>query len=421
MVRKILSQDTTRKIRFRYNSRTSAFLKSFFPKATLMEWNDWRWQQHNRIRDLQALGRILKLTNDEKEAILTNKGQPPLAVTPYYTSLLEENNPTHPLRRTVVPGTAEQIFSDGESEDPLGENDYSPVPGLVHRYPDRVLFLVTDLCFTYCRYCMRSRLVGGRNGTRFTRSRWESALSYIESNRSVRDILLSGGDPLTLPEEALEWLLNRLRRIRHVELIRIGTKAPVVVPQRITPSLARMLKKFHPLWMSIHFVHPEELTPEVNQACERLADAGIPLGSQTVLLSGINDDLKTVKSLFHGLLKIRVKPYYLFQCDPIIGSAHFRTPLRKGLEIIQGLQGHTSGYAVPMFAIEAPGGGGKIPMLPEYVIGREGKDLLLRNFEGKIFRYPDDRDRPDKLFEKRRTIQQGLPRSNPIAVRSLSR
>lgn len=416
-----MSQDRTIRHRFRYNPCTSAVVKKFFGNVTSLEWNDWRWQWLHRIQDIKGLSKILNLTEDEKQAVTFPVRQLPLAITPYYASLLDRENPVHPLRLTVVPTMAEQIVSDGESEDPLGENEHSPTPGLVHRYPDRVLFLVTDLCFTYCRYCMRSRLVGGGNGTRFRRSRWESVLTYIENNRSVRDILLSGGDPLTLPDEALEWLLKRLRRIRHVEFIRIGTKAPVVLPQRITPSLTRMLKRFHPLWMSIHFIHPEELTPQVNRACERLADAGIPLGSQTVLLLGINDDLKTVKSLYHGLLRIRVKPYYLFQCDPISGSAHFRTPLWKGIEIIRGLQGHTSGYAVPTFAIEAPGGGGKIPFLPEYVIGKEGRDILLKNFEGEIYRYPDDGDGTEKRSKKRRAIQQGLLRSNPITVRSLSR
>ncbi len=375
--------------RFRCNARTSAFRKAFFPNVASSEWNDWRWQVRNQIRDFQALRSILNLSEDEEKAITSHKGRLPLAITPYYASLLERDNPTQPLRLTVVPRRAEQILSVGESEDPLGENDHSPVPGLVHRYPDRVLFLVTDHCFTYCRYCMRSRMVGKGKRTPFLRSQWESAISYIENSPSVRDILLSGGDPLTLPEEELEWLLSRLRRISHVEILRIGTKAPVVLPQRITPSLIRMLRKFHPLWMSIHFTHPEELTLEVKQACEQLADAGIPLGSQTVLLSGINDNLETVKVLYHNLLKIRVKPYYLFQCDPMSGTAHFRTPVEKGLEIIRGLQGHTSGYAVPTFAIEGPGGGGKMPLLPEYVIGREGDDLLLRNYAGNIYRYRD--------------------------------
>jgi lysine 2,3-aminomutase len=339
--------------------------------------------------DLQPLRSILNLFEDEEKAITSLRGQLPLAITPYYASLLERDNPIQSLRLTVVPRRAEKIISMGESEDPLGEKNNSPVPGLVHRYPDRVLFLVTDHCFTYCRYCMRSRMVGKGKGTQLSHSHWEGAISYIENSPSVRDILLSGGDPLTLPDGELEWLLKRLHRIRHVEFLRIGTKAPVVLPQRITPSLIRLLRKFHPIWMSIHFTHPEELTLEVKQACEQLVDAGIPLGSQTVLLSGINDNLETMRVLYHNLLKIRVKPYYLFQCDPISGTAHFRTPVEKGLEIIRGLQGHTSGYAVPTFAIEGPGGGGKMPLLPEYVIGRDGDELLLRNYAGKIYRYWD--------------------------------
>jgi len=231
--------------------------------------------------------------------------------------------------------------------------------------------------------------VGTANGAGFDRAQWERAIAYIAGTPSVRDVLLSGGDPLTLSDENLQWLLSRLRRISHVEFLRIGTKVPVVLPQRITPALTRMLKKYHPLWMSIHFTHPDELTPEVGQACARLADAGIPLGSQTVLLAGINDDLETIKGLVHGLLKIRVKPYYLYQCDPILGSAHFRTPVEKGLEIISGLRGYTTGYAVPNYVIDAPGGGGKIPLLPDYVVGRDGDDLLLRNYRGRVYRYPD--------------------------------
>jgi len=316
-------------------------------------------------------------------------GQLPLAITPYYASLLDRNNPLQPLRRSVIPVTAEYLHSAGEAADPLGEDHDSPVPGLVHRYPDRVLFLVTDFCSTYCRYCTRSRMVGHGNGFSANMARWEQALAYIAGTPAVRDVLLSGGDPLTLPDESLQWLLSRLRRIKHVEFVRIGTKAPVVLPQRITPTLTRMLKKYHPLWMSIHVTHPEELTPEVSQACERLADAGIPLGSQTVLLSGINDRVETMKALVHGLLKVRVKPYYLYQCDPILGSAHFRTPVEKGLEIIRGLRGHTTGYAVPTYVIDAPGGGGKIPLLPEYVMGRDGEDLLLKNYDGRAYRYPD--------------------------------
>jgi len=259
----------------------------------------------------------------------------------------------------------------------------------VHRYPDRVLFLVTKFCSTYCRYCTRSRLVGNGVKCRFTISQWERAIAYIEFKHSVRDVLISGGDPLTLPDERLEWLLSRLRRIRHVELLRIGTKVPVVLPQRITPALTRMLKRYHPLWISIHFTHPDELTPEVHGACARLADAGIPLGSQTVLLAGVNDNLDTMKRLMQGLLKIRVRPYYLYQCDPIVGSAHFRTPVKKGIEIIEGLRGHTTGYAVPTYVIDAPGGGGKIPLFSECIVGRDDDDLLLSNYQRRVYRYPD--------------------------------
>lgn len=375
--------------RFRCSPRTAAFRKRFFPEASPTEWNDWRWQLRARIRDIEGLSRILKPSEDEQLAMTYAGHQLPVAITPYYASLLDRNNPFQPIRRTVLPTTGEHLSSPGEAADPLAEDQDSPVPGLVHRYPDRVLFLVTDFCSTYCRYCTRSRMVGHHGGYSTNLARWEDAIAYIERTPTVRDVLLSGGDPLTLSDESLAWLLSRLRQIRHVEFLRIGTKVPVVLPQRITPALTRMLKKFHPLWISIHFTHPEELTPEVSQACERLADAGIPLGSQTVLLSGINDDVPTMKALLHGLLKVRVKPYYLYQCDPILGSSHFRTPVEKGLEIIRGLRGYTTGYAVPTYVIDAPGGGGKIPLLPDYVVGREGNDLILKNFEGNTYRYTD--------------------------------
>jgi lysine 2,3-aminomutase len=287
-----------------------------------------------------------------------------------------------------VPVPAELARSRGEADDPLGEDADSPVPGLVHRYPDRVLFLVTGSCSVYCRYCTRSRAVGGKRDC-FGPSNWEAALGYIASRREVRDVLLSGGDPLTLPGERLEWLLGRLRAIPHVEIVRIGTKVPAVLPQRVTSALTRMLGRHHPLWMSLHFTHPDELTPETVAACARLADSGLPLGSQTVLLRGVNDSLPVLRRLFHGLLRARVRPYYLYQCDPIAGSAHFRTPVRRGLELIRGLRGHTSGYAVPNFVVDAPGGGGKIPLLPDYNAGRDGDDLLLTNWQGRVFRYPD--------------------------------
>ena len=392
--------------RFRCSARTTAFRKHFFPDATPTEWNDWHWQLRHRIRDAHALSNLISLSEDEKKAMSSMAGQLPVAITPYYAGLLDRNNSLQPIRRCVVPVTGEYLHSAGEAADPLGEDHDTPVPGLVHRYPDRVLFLVTDFCSTYCRYCTRSRMVGHGNGFPANMARWEQALAYIEGTPAVRDVLLSGGDPLTLPDESLQWLLSRLRRIKHLEFLRIGTKAPVVLPQRITPALTRMLKKHHPLWMSIHFTHPEELTPETGQACERLADAGIPLGSQTVLLAGINDRVETIKALVHGLLKMRVKPYYLYQCDPILGSAHFRTPVEKGLEIIRGLRGHTTGYAVPTYVIDAPGGGGKIPLLPDYVVGRDGADLLLVNYEGRTYRYPDREEKACPLTLTGLPVQQ---------------
>lgn len=371
------------------SERSKWFRKSFFPQASLSDWNDWRWQLSNRILKPHQLERILKLSPEEKEGLMGAGGSLPMAITPYYASLLDPQDPAHALRRTVVPTMWERKHSPGEAEDPLEEDRDSPVSGLVHRYPDRVLFLVTGFCSTYCRYCTRSRMVGhsGLNG--LEREQLERAISYIQQTHTIRDVLLSGGDALTLPDEVLDWLLGRLYRIPHVEFLRLGTKVPVVLPQRITPSLLRVLRKFHPLWISIHFTHPEELTPEVAQACQRLADAGLPLGSQTVLLKGVNDELGTMRKLFHGLLRFRVKPYYLYQCDPIVGSAHFRTPVSRGLEIIAGLRGHTTGYAVPTYVIDAPGGGGKIPLLPEYLVGRNGDDLLLRNYQGQLYRYPD--------------------------------
>jgi len=373
---------------FDIGPQARAFKDRWYRHITDAEWCDWRWQLKNRITDMETMSRIIELSPEERDA-MAGRTILPLAVTPYYASLLPRQDATHPVRRSVIPVRAERVCSPGEADDPLAEDHDSPIPGLVHRYPDRVLFLVTGFCSTCCRYCTRSRMVGNGKDSGGNPQHWQQVLAYIEATPSVRDVLLSGGDPLTLTDGKLEWLLSMLRRIPHVELVRIGTKAPVVVPQRITPSLVRMLKRYHPLWMSIHFTHPEELTPEVAQACARLADAGIPLGSQTVLLRGINDDVETMKRLVHGLVRIRVRPYYIYQCDPITGSAHFRTSVQTGLDIVRGLRGHTTGYAVPTYVIDAPGGGGKIPLLPDYVVGREGDDLVLRNYEGNIYRYPD--------------------------------
>lgn len=369
-------------------SRTKAFRRAFFPDATDQDWNDWRWQSRHRVRKLEQIERMLVLSDDERQALIQGESMLPVGITPYYMSLLDREDALQPLRRTVIPVTGEFLRTEGEADDPLGEDGHSPVPGLVHRYPDRVLLLALDFCSTYCRYCTRSRVVG--HGELMPQeSRLEKAFEYIRQTPSIRDVLISGGDPLALSEDKLDWILGNLRRIPHLEFIRIGTKMPAVLPQRITPQLTRVLKKYHPLWMSVHFLHGEECTPEAQQACNRLADAGIPLGAQTVLLRGVNDSVEVMKDLIHRLLKMRVRPYYLYQCDPISGSAHFRTSVSKGLEIIEGLRGHTTGYAVPTYVIDAPGGGGKIPLQPNYIVGREGNDLLLRNYEGQVYRYPD--------------------------------
>jgi len=377
-------------LRFPVSSDARAFYRRFYPGTTPSEWNDWRWQMRSRIRSLEELARIFRLSEDEYAAVARHKGSLPVGITPYYASLMGLTDPAEPLRRTHIMTGDEYLRGPGEDDDPLSEDHDTVVPGLVHRYPDRVLFLTTGTCSTYCRYCTRSRLVGNPGGEyQFSTRQWEQALAYLEAHIEIRDVLLSGGDPLTLGDDKLDWLLGRLRAIKHIEFLRIGTKMPVVLPQRVTRGLVRVLKKHHPLWMSLHFTHPTELTREVAESTARLADAGIPLGSQTVLLKGVNDDAATMTSLMHGLLKNRVKPYYLYQCDPIRGSAHFRTGVDKGLEIIRALRGHTTGYATPMFVIDAPGGGGKIQLAPDPVAGREGDFLLLKNFEGKIYKYPD--------------------------------
>lgn len=370
---------------------TRAFRRAFFADVSDREWNDWRWQTRNRVRTLEQMERMLELSADERQALVDGGAMLPVGITPYYMSLLSRTDPHQPLRRTVIPTTSEFHRVTGEADDPLGEDGHSPISGLVHRYPDRVLLLAHDFCSTYCRYCTRSRVVGHGEIVP-NESRLRLAFEYIRQTPTIRDVLISGGDPLTLADERLDWILSNLRAIPHVEFVRIGTKIPAVLPQRITPALVRVLRKHHPLWMSLHYIHPDECTPESSTACARLADAGIPLGSQTVLLKGVNDSVETMKQLVHKLLMMRVRPYYLYQCDPISGSSHFRTSVAKGLEIIEGLRGHTTGYAVPTYVIDAPGGGGKIPLQPTYVAGRDGDDLLLRNYENHTYRYRDPLD-----------------------------
>lgn len=376
--------------RFAISRRSRAFRRAFFPDADDQHWNDWKWQLRNSLRGLDALARVLELSDSERAALQRNRNSLPNAITPYYASLLDRSDAGHPLRRTMVMAMPEFERTPEESIDPLHEDADSPVPGLVHRYPDRVLFLTTGTCPVYCRYCTRSRVVGSQDGTyEFSTSQWQGALDYIARTPVIRDVLLSGGDPLVLSDERLEWLLSRLRKIPHVEFLRIGSKVPVVLPQRVTPALTKMLKKYHPLWMSLHFIHPSELTKEVEQACGRLADAGIPLGSQTPLLKGVNDEVEVCRRLFHGLLRCRVKPYYLYQADLVVGTSHFRTTVNKGLEIIRALRGHTTGYAVPTYAIDVPGGGGKIAVLPDSALPKEDGHVILRNYEDRVFRFPD--------------------------------
>lgn len=373
------------------SDRSRIFLQRFFPNATQKDWNSWQWQIRNSFTRLSELASVIDLDEHEIRPPAGVNDNLPLRITPYYASLLDPGDSKQALRKTVVPVFNELISGPGEASDPLSETGHSPVPNLVHRYPDRVLFLVTGFCAAYCRYCTRSHMVA-KEKCHVGKLAWQPALEYISRHAEVRDVLISGGDALTMPDSHIEYLLSSLRAIPHVEIIRIGTKVPVVLPQRITRALTGILRKYHPLFMSIHFTHPEELTPEVSLACSRLADAGIPLGSQTVLLKGVNDSVPVMRRLMQELLKNRVRPYYLYQCDPILGSAHFRTPVKKGLEIIEGLRGHTSGYAVPNYVIDAPGGGGKIPLLPDYYLGRNGSDVNLRNYEGKTFTYPDVAD-----------------------------
>ncbi len=368
--------------------RFPSYAPGYWPDINPDQWSDWRWQLRNRVTTLSGLEARLNLTTEERGGVLLAGTKLALAVTPHYFNLIERDNPDCPIRRQVIPRIEEGYDSPYDMADPCGEDASMPVPGLVHRYPDRVLFLVTDRCASYCRYCTRSRVVSGV-GEQELHTDFEEAFSYLQKNTQIRDVLLSGGDALLLSDDKLEGILKRLRAIPHIEFLRIGTRVPIFLPQRITPELCAMLKKYHPLWMSVHVNHPRELTAEVRDALGRLADSGIPLGNQSVLLSGVNDDAGTMKELVHKLLQCRVRPYYLYQCDLILGSSHLRTSVSKGIEIIEALRGFTSGYAVPQFVIDAPGGGGKVPVNPGYVLFHDKDKVVLRNFEGRVFEYPE--------------------------------
>ena len=352
------------------------------------QWNDPAWQLRNRIQTLEQLESRLTLTPEERAGTILAGKKLALGITPHFFNLIDKDDPDCPIRRQVVPRIEESVTNPDELTDPCGEDSHMPVPGLVHRYPDRVLLLVTDRCASYCRYCTRSRVVSGA-GEQELSVDLEGAFAYLEKHPEVRDVLLSGGDPLLLSDAKLDSILTRLRKIPSIEFMRIGSRIPIFLPQRITPELVAMLRKHHPLFLSIHTNHPKELTTEVKTGLERLADAGIPLGNQSVLLRGVNDRAEILKELFHKLLLCRARPYYLYQCDLITGSAHLRTTIREGQEIMEQLRGHTTGYAVPTYVVDGPGGGGKIPISPSYIVGMADDRVILKNYRGDVYEYPE--------------------------------
>ena len=353
-----------------------------------LDWEDWHWQLANRIRNKEELSQFIKLTPEEEKGIEKARGRLSMAITPYWAALIDPEDPACPMRRQAVPVHLESVVSPHEMTDPCAEDRDSPAPHLVHRYPDRVLLLATEHCAMYCRHCTRRRLVGERKQEENNAaSRFDAAVEYIKQNRKIRDVLISGGDPFILEDEDIENLIQKIRSISHVEFLRIGTRVPVTLPQRITEKLVNMLKKYSPIWISIHFNHPKEITRRCKIACDMLSDAGIPLGSQSVLLKGINDRPYIMRKLMQELLQIRVRPYYIYQCDPVRGTQHFRTPVAVGINIIEKLRGHTSGYAVPTYVIDGPGGGGKIPVGPNYILSQAKGKYVLRNYKGKIYTY----------------------------------
>ncbi len=358
-----------------------------FTDVPAEKWNDWRWQLSHRLNTVEEIEKILLLNESERRALQTS-GLFRVEVTPYFISLINPDDPDDPIRKQIIPTAAEAVPFTAMMEDSLSEDLHSPVPGLVHRYPDRVLMLVTTQCASYCRYCTRSRIVGDPAAT-FNRQEFEMQIDYLKRTPQVRDVLLSGGDPLVLAPKILDELLGRLREIPHIEIVRIGSRVPVFLPMRVTPEFTDMLQKYHPLWLNIHVNHPNEISLELAEACDKLSRAGIPLGNQSVLLAGVNDCVHLQRDLVQKLVRIRVRPYYLYQCDLVEGAGHFRTPVAKGIEIIEGLRGHTSGYAVPQYIVDAPGGGGKIPVMPNYLISMSDHKIIVRNYEGYVTTYEE--------------------------------
>ncbi len=371
-------------------SQSPTKLRSPWRKVPDAKWFDWHWQMSNRLNSLDELQSVIRLSPDEIVGI-TAKDRFRLDITPYFAALMDPDDPNCPVRRQIIPTAAELQQADYLMEDSLGEDRHSPVPGLVHRYPDRVLMLVTTQCATYCRYCTRSRIVGDPHEN-FNRKQLEGMVDYIARTPQVRDVLISGGDPLTLAPKTLDWVLGALRAIKHVEIIRIGSRVPVFMPMRVDDELVATLSKYHPLWMNVHINHYKEITPELSAALAKLSNAGIPLGNQSVLLAGVNDCPNIIKRLSHELLRNRVRPYYLYQCDLVEGAGHFRTSVAKGIEIMEALRGHTTGFAIPTYVIDAPGGGGKVPIMPNYLVSQSPERVIVRNFEGVITAYeqPDD-------------------------------
>ncbi len=368
---------------------------SLWKDVSEKEWSDWKWQLGNRVTDLETLKKIIDLTPSEEEGVNKALENLRMAITPHYASLMDPTDPDCPVRKQAVPQSLELIESVVDMKDPLAEDLDSPAPGITHRYPDRVLFLITDQCSMYCRHCTRRRLAG-TNDKMMPKKQIEAALEYIRNTEIIRDVLISGGDSLCVDDQVIEYLLSELRKIKHVEIIRFGTRTPVVLPQRITDNLCKILKKYHPIWFNTHFNHPKEITKASEEACNRLVDAGIPLGNQSVLLKGINDCPYLYKDLVHKLLQMRIRPYYLYQCDLSPGIEHFRTSVSKGIEIIELLRGHTSGMAVPTFVVDAPGGGGKIPVSPQYLISQSEDKVILRNYEGVISAYTQPKNSESK-------------------------
>lgn len=409
----------------------------FYKDVRAPEWNNWRWQMANRITGVEELEQLIRLSHEERETLSKGLKTLRMAITPYYASLIDAKDPGCPIRKQAVPNILETHIDQSETSDPLHEEKDSPVKGLTHRYPDRVLLLVTDQCSMYCRHCTRRRFAG-QTDRALALNKVKNAINYIKQHKEIRDVLISGGDPLCLPDNRIEYILSNLRAIEHVEIIRIGTRTPVVMPQRINQELCEMLKKYQPLWINVHFNHPREITTESKEACARLADAGIPLGNQSVLLKGVNDCPYVMKKLVQQLLQMRVRPYYLYQCDLSEGIEHFRTPVSRGIEIIEMLRGHTSGMAVPTFVVDAPGGGGKIPVNPQYLISSSSEKTILRNYEGVICTYTEPTDTSheckkcgiceeyhdleyrglEKLYREERTCL--IPRSNVRVNRRLN-